>query len=60
MTRLISGVRRRDISIRFNAMASATPRSSEPMPGYAPIVSTKVTTGRWNFSASFIARSALR
>ena len=41
-------------------MLSACPRSSAPMPGYAPGVSISATTGRWNFSASFIARSALR
>ena len=31
-----------------------------PMPGYAPGVSTRQTTGSLNFSASFMARSALR
>ena len=41
-------------------MASATPRSSPPMPGYAPGVSIRLTIGRPNFSASFIARRALR
>ena len=48
------------ISRRFTAMASATPRSSLPTPGYAPGVSMRVTTGRRTFSASFITRRALR
>ena len=42
------------------AIASATPRSSAPGPGEAPGVSTKVTTGRRNRSASSIRRIALR
>src|ERR671935_224169 len=37
-------------------MASACPRSSASIPGYAPCVSIKVMTGRLNFSASCIAR----
>ena len=41
-------------------MASATPRSSESMPGYAAGVSMNTTIGRRNFSASRIARIALR
>src|SRR5579883_2228732 len=41
-------------------MASPCPRSSAPMPGWAPSVSTKVKIGRPNFSASCITRSALR
>jgi len=49
-----------DISRRLRAMASACPRSSAPMPGYAPGVSTRVRTGLPNFSASFIRRRALR
>ena len=42
------------------AMASACPRSSAPIPGYAPAVSTKVMTGRSNRLASSINRTALR
>ena len=41
-------------------IASATPRSSESIPGYAAGVSTKTITGRANFSANFIARRAFR
>ncbi len=48
------------ISRRLSAMASAMPRSSDSMPGYAAGVSTKTTTGRLNFSAMRMARSALR
>ncbi len=33
-------------------MASPWPRSSAPTPQNAPPVSTKLMTGRWNFSAS--------
>ena len=40
------------ISRRFRAIASATPRSSDSMPGYAAGVSTKQMIGRRNFSAS--------
>ena len=54
------GVFRPDISSRFSAMACPWPRSSAPMPQKAPAVSTKHTTGRWNFSAWRIRRSALR
>ena len=42
------------------AMASATPRSSASAPGDAPGVSTNVTTGSPNRSASSINRMALR
>ena len=48
------GVFSADISYRFSAMACACPRSSAPMPQYAPEVSTKQTIGRRNFSASFM------
>ena len=41
-------------------MAWPWPRSSAPMPQYAPDVSTKQITGRPNFSACFIRRRALR
>ena len=43
-----------DITIKFLAMASPCPRSSAPIPGYAPIVSINEIIGRLNFSASFI------
>ncbi len=42
----------RAISRRFRAMASAWPRSSASMPGYAPGVSRNVMTGRPNLAAS--------
>ena len=48
------------MSRRFTAMASATPRSSDSIPGYAAGVSTKTMIGRLNFSARRITRSALR
>ena len=60
ITMQMTGTRRRLISRRLTAMLSACPRCSAPMPGYAPGVSTKVTIGSRNFSASFILRSALR
>jgi len=41
-------------------MASDWPRSSASMPGQAPAVSMKVSTGRPKRSAIFISRSALR
>ena len=41
-------------------MASPCPRSSASIPQKAPGVSTKQMIGRWNFSACFIRRSALR
>ena len=52
MTSTTMGVSSIAISRRFSAMASATPRSSDSMPGYAAGVSTKTITGRLNFSAS--------
>src|SRR6185437_5589228 len=54
------GTSRRLISNKLRAIASDWPRSSAPSPAQAPIVSMKVMTGTWNFSASFISRSALR
>ena len=45
---------------QVRAIASDCPRSSAPSPAHAPIVSMNVITGTWNFSASFIRRSALR
>ena len=48
------------MSRRLTAMASATPRSSDSMPGNAAGVSTNTMIGRRNFSASSIARSAFR
>jgi hypothetical protein len=54
------GTRSRDISRMLRAMASAWPRSSAPRPGYAPGRSMKLITGRPNFSAIFMHRSALR
>jgi len=53
-------VRKRLISRRLTAIASATPRCSLSMPGKAPGVSISVTTGRENFSAKLMARKALR
>ena len=49
-----------NISRRLNAIASATPRSSDSTPGYAAGVSMKTTIGRPNFCASCITRRALR
>ena len=40
------------------AIASPCPRSSAPIPGYAPFVSIKVIIGLLNFSACFIKRIA--
>jgi hypothetical protein len=54
------GTRSFAISSRLRAIASDWPRSSAPMPGYAPGVSTNVKSGSSNFSASFMRRSALR
>ena len=48
------------MSRRLTAIASATPRSSDSMPGYAAGVSTNTMIGRRNFSAIRIARIALR
>ena len=60
MTATTIGTSSRDISRRFTAIASAWPRSSASIPGNAPGVSTRVITGRRNFSASFMSRSAFR
>ena len=60
LTMTMIGVSSSIISRRLTAMASATPRSSDSMPGYAAGVSTKMMTGRLNFSARRMARSALR
>ena len=54
------GVRSRVISAIERAIASAMPRSSDSGPGWAPGMSTKVTTGRPNRSASSMTRIALR
>ena len=54
------GVSSAAISRRLSAIASEMPRSSDSMPGYAAGVSMNEITGRLNFSASFIARNALR
>src|SRR6266542_256368 len=54
------GVWSRAISRIDCAIASACPRSSPSGPGYAPGVSTKVMSGRWNFSASRYRRIAFR
>ena len=48
------------IAMMSSAMAAPWPRSSASMPGYAPDVSTSVTTGRPNFWAWRMRRSALR
>ena len=57
---LTMGVSSAAISRRLYAIASEMPRSSDSTPGYAAGVSMNATTGRLNFSASFIALSALR
>ena len=54
------GVAMRNISRMLVAMSWAWPRSSAPMPGYAPGVSMRQITGRPYFAASFILPSALR
>ena len=54
------GAARFDISNKLRAMASLCPRSSEPMPGYAPGVSIRVMIGMRKRSAMRIRRSALR
>ena len=48
------------MSRRLTAIASATPRSSDSMPGYAAGVSTNTMMGRLNFSAMRMARNAFR
>jgi hypothetical protein len=60
MTVQMMGTRRPDISNRLRPMASDCPRSSAPMPGYAPGVSMKVMIGIWKRSAMRISRKALR
>ena len=60
LTMTMTGVSRTIMSRRLTAIASATPRSSDSIPGYAAGVSTNTITGRLNFSASRIARIALR
>ena len=47
-----------DNSYRLSAIALPCPRSSAPIPQYAPGVSTKHITGRWNFSACLINLNA--
>ncbi len=54
------GTRARERVVRQAAMASACARSSEPMPGSAPYVSTSVTMGSSKRVASSIRRFALR
>ena len=54
------GTRSRVIVPIERAIASAMPRSSASAPGYAPGVSTNVTTGRPSRSASSNKRIALR
>src|SRR5262249_1034086 len=54
------GVGSRAIPRMFVAMSCACPRSSAPMPGKAPGVSIRQTTGRPNLAASRILPSALR
>ena len=44
----------------LSAIAIDCPRSSAPIPGYAPGVSTNVTTGSPNRAAYRISRSAFR
>ena len=56
----IVGTCSRDISAMLRAIASACPRSSAPIPGFAPARSINVKIGRPNFSAIFMARNALR
>src|SRR5712692_407271 len=60
LTMTTMGVSRSIMSRRLTAIASATPRSSDSMPGYAAGVSTNTMTGRPNFSARRLARSAVR
>ena len=59
-TTTMIGTGRLAISIRFLAMASACPRSSASIPGYAPGVSTNVMTGLENRAARCMIRRALR
>ena len=48
------------MATRFWAMASPWPRSSAPIPQYAPEVSTRHSTGRPNFWAWRMRRRAFR
>src|SRR5712692_10421959 len=48
------------ITYRLRPIASDCPRSSAPIPGYAPGVSMNVKIGKPNFSARRISRSAFR
>src|SRR5207247_573866 len=50
-TTTTTGTARRVMRWMLDAIASACPRSSASGPGYAPGVSTRVTSGRWNFCA---------
>ena len=56
----ITGTLSCDISRKLRAIASAWPRSSAPIPGYAPGVSIKVMIGKLKRSAISIKRNALR
>src|SRR5204862_32546 len=60
ITALTTGTRSPASVRRLAAIASACPRSSAPMPGYAPCVSMRVITGRAKRSASSKRRTALR
>ena len=60
ITVTIIGTRRDAISLKLRAMASACPRSSAPMPGWAPPVSIRQITGMRNLAASLILAIALR
>ena len=60
MTMEITGTCNAAIASRHTAIASACPRSSASMPGYAPGVSMNAITGRSNRSARRMRRSALR
>jgi len=54
ITTLITGTLKIDISLKFLAIASDWPRSSAPIPGYAPGVSIKQRMGILCFSASVL------
>ena len=60
ITTLTIGTFKLDITNRLRAIASDCPRSSAPMPGYAPGVSISVISGKPNFSARFMSRNPLR
>jgi len=60
MTTLIAGTRSRLMRWIEAAITHACPCSSAAMPGYAPGVSIRVTTGRPNLSARSNIRIALR